>query len=52
MSLNYFFFWLFKYTCKDNLDVKLLKATPNDLGWDIFSLTYNAEMPITTILSQ
>ena len=39
------------YKFKDNLDVKLLKATPNDLGWDIFTLTYNAEMPITTILS-
>jgi len=33
------------------IDVKLLDSSPGDTGWDIFSLTYNVDPPLTTILS-
>ncbi|KAL4468693.1 hypothetical protein ABPG74_005196 [Tetrahymena malaccensis] len=33
------------------LDIKLLEASPGDKGWDIFTLDYNVDSPIDTILS-
>lgn len=33
------------------MDIKLLEASPGDKGWDIFTLDYNVDSPIDTILS-
>jgi gamma-tubulin complex component 3 len=33
------------------LEVKLLQATPGDSGWDIFSLDYRVDCPLSTILT-
>ena len=33
------------------LEIKLLGASPGDNGWDIFSLNYRTESPLTTILT-
>jgi len=33
------------------IDVKLLDASPGDTGWDVFSLTYSVDPPLTTVLS-
>lgn len=33
------------------LDVRLLKATGNQSGWEIFSLDYRADSPLNTLLS-
>jgi gamma-tubulin complex component 3 len=35
----------------DRLDVKLLEASSGDNGWDIFSLNYKVDPPISTILT-
>ena len=34
------------------LDIKLLETSPGDKGWDIFSLDYRVDLPISTILNQ
>jgi len=33
------------------VDIKLLDASPGDTGWDIFSLFYRVEAPVTTVIS-
>ena len=33
------------------LTTKLLQKSPGDLGWDIFSLDYNVQSPLTTIIT-
>ena len=33
------------------LDVKLLEASPGDTGWDIFSLNYKVDLPISTLFT-
>ena len=34
------------------LDVELLQISPSDVGWDVFSLTYIVDAPITMVLHQ
>jgi gamma-tubulin complex component 3 len=36
---------------ESRLDVRLLKASGNQSGWEIFSLDYRAESPLNTLLS-
>eukprot|EP00051_Salpingoeca_urceolata_P028327 m.486294 g.486294 ORF g.486294 m.486294 type:complete len:857 (+) comp24292_c0_seq1:160-2730(+) len=33
------------------LDVKLLEAQPGDRGWDVFSLMYSVDRPLSTIIT-
>ena len=33
------------------VDVRILDATPGDTGWDVFSLDYKVESPLSTILT-
>jgi gamma-tubulin complex component 3 len=33
------------------VDIKLLESSPGDKGWDIFSLDYHVDPPISTILT-
>lgn len=35
----------------ERLDVRLLEASPGDNGWDIFSLDYRVDSPISTIIT-
>ena len=34
----------------DRIGVKLLKASPNDRGWQVFSLTYRVEAPLNAVI--
>ena len=33
------------------LDVRLLEVSPEDIGWDVFSLDYRVDGPIKTVSS-
>ncbi|ORX55582.1 hypothetical protein DM01DRAFT_1334976 [Hesseltinella vesiculosa] len=35
----------------NRLDVRLLEISPQDLGWDVFTLDYHVDSPINTVLS-
>jgi len=35
----------------NRVDIKLLEPSPGDNGWDIFSLTYKVESPLSTLFS-
>jgi len=35
----------------NRIDIKLLEPSPGDNGWDIFSLTYKVESPLSTLFS-
>ena len=35
----------------NRLDIKLLEHSPGDNGWDVFSLDYNVDAPLNTILT-
>lgn len=35
-----------------NIDVKLIESSYGDLGWDIFTLEYNVEMPLNIIFNK
>ncbi|KAI8049629.1 Spc98 family-domain-containing protein [Syncephalis plumigaleata] len=37
---------------KRRLDVKALEVSPGDSGWDVFSLEYTVEQPITTVFKR
>ena len=37
--------------CLNKLNIKLLKALPGDIGWDVFCLEYNIELPLNNIIS-
>ncbi len=34
------------------LDVRLLEASPGDVGWDVFTLDYRVEPPLSTVLTR
>ncbi|RKP12988.1 gamma-tubulin complex component protein, partial [Piptocephalis cylindrospora] len=34
------------------LDVRTLETSPGDVGWDVFTLDYRVELPLSTILTQ
>ncbi|OAD75106.1 hypothetical protein PHYBLDRAFT_96718, partial [Phycomyces blakesleeanus NRRL 1555(-)] len=36
----------------NRLDVRLLEISPEDLGWDVFTLDYHVDSPINTVFSQ
>eukprot|EP00054_Salpingoeca_dolichothecata_P009214 m.52042 g.52042 ORF g.52042 m.52042 type:complete len:665 (+) comp18231_c0_seq1:78-2072(+) len=33
------------------LDVQLMEASPGDCGWDVFSLTYHVDGPLSTVIT-
>ena len=35
----------------ERLDVKLLEASPGDCGWDVFSLAYHVDGPLSVVFS-
>eukprot|EP01017_Pseudomicrothorax_dubius_P031064 TRINITY_DN3927_c0_g2_i1.p1 TRINITY_DN3927_c0_g2~~TRINITY_DN3927_c0_g2_i1.p1 ORF type:complete len:778 (-),score=173.88 TRINITY_DN3927_c0_g2_i1:54-2387(-) len=37
---------------QERLDVKLLAASTGDTGWDVFSLDFRVEAPLTTVFTQ
>ena len=37
--------------CLNKLNIKLLKALPGDIGWDVFCLEYNIDLPLNNIIS-
>ena len=37
--------------CLNKLNIKLLKALPGDIGWDVFCLEYNIDLPLNIIIS-
>ena len=37
--------------CLNKLNIKLLKALPGDIGWDVFCLEYNIELPLSVVIS-
>ena len=37
--------------CLNKLSIKLLKALPGDIGWDVFCLEYNIELPLSVVIS-
>ena len=37
--------------CLNKLNIKLLKALPGDIGWDVFCLEYNIKLPLNNIIS-
>jgi gamma-tubulin complex component 3 len=34
------------------LDVKLLEVSPGDVGWDVFTLIYNVDGPLSSVLNK
>ena len=37
--------------CLNKLNIKLLKALPGDIGWDVFCLEYNIDVPLNIIIN-
>ena len=37
--------------CLNKLNIKLLKALPGDIGWDVFCLEYNIDLPLNIIIN-
>ena len=37
--------------CLNKLNIKLLKALPGDIGWDVFCFEYNIDLPLNNIIS-